>query len=68
MSVAARLAAWQLLTLGGAAVEIDYQIDRSQELTAQRRGSGFTGAKRETTLTAPRRDTTLTAQRDRGRP
>ena len=68
MSVAARVAIWQLVPLGGGVVEIDYEMDRSQEFTAQRRGSGFTVAKRETTLTAQRRDTTLTAQRDRGRP
>ena len=68
MSVAARLAIWQLVPLGGGAVEIDYEIDRSQEFTAQRRGNGFGAAKRETMLTAQRRDTMLTAQRDRGRP
>ena len=61
MSVAARLAIWQLVPLGGGVVEIDYEIDRSQEFTAQRRGNVLTAAPRKTELAAQRRGTLFTA-------
>ena len=57
----AKLLLIQLLLMGGKERHIDYDIDRAQEFSAQRRGTTFTASDRGTAFSACDRGTVFTA-------
>ena len=53
--------AFASVSWAGPAVVVDYDIDRAQEFSAQRRGTTFTASDRGTVFSARDRGTVLTA-------